>query len=517
MLLIDLAGPARHRRVVRRDHRRVAVRHRRPPGGRLRATAQVRQAEARKAEGIIEEEIQHFAVWLGSLEVLPTLAALRAHATEHRRAGRARERRQVGVRLAARPRARRGRRHAIVNRLLHDPTARMREMRDDRVHARMALVRDLFGLNVEEGTSGAQNDGLGAEAASPDREFDEQIAEVRSFQSGARARHPAPLIRIGTRASALALAQARWVAERVGVDAELVDRHDRGRPRRRRADRQVAVGVRARAGAARATRSTSPSTRPRMCRPSSPTGSSWSRSPHAPIRATRSAARRRWRRCRPARGSARAACAAPRSSGPYAMTSRSCRSAATSTRGCASSPPGECDALVLALAGLAAPGTGRRRRRRARRARTRRRPGCAGARRRGPARWPAGRLAADHRCRRDGVRDGRARARARARCIVRHPGRGHMPARWAMGAIELRGWAGLPDGSAWVSDRVCAERPGGLGQAVAERMLAAGAAELLHRRPSGRRGVTVYLVGAGPGDPGSADRAGARADRRRPT
>ena len=42
----------------------------------------VRQAEARKAEGIIEEEIQQFAAWLGSLEVLPTLAALRAHATE---------------------------------------------------------------------------------------------------------------------------------------------------------------------------------------------------------------------------------------------------------------------------------------------------------------------------------------------------------------------------------------------------------------------------------------------------
>ena len=38
----------------------------------------VRQAEARKAEGIIEEEIQHFATWLGSLEVLPTIAALRA-------------------------------------------------------------------------------------------------------------------------------------------------------------------------------------------------------------------------------------------------------------------------------------------------------------------------------------------------------------------------------------------------------------------------------------------------------
>src|SRR5947209_6219344 len=40
----------------------------------------VRLAEARRAEGIIEEEIQQFASWLGSLEVLPTLGALRAKA-----------------------------------------------------------------------------------------------------------------------------------------------------------------------------------------------------------------------------------------------------------------------------------------------------------------------------------------------------------------------------------------------------------------------------------------------------
>jgi glutamyl-tRNA reductase len=40
--------------------------------------------------------------------------------------------------------------HAIVNRLLHAPTARMKELRDDRVHQRMALVRDLFGLAAPE-------------------------------------------------------------------------------------------------------------------------------------------------------------------------------------------------------------------------------------------------------------------------------------------------------------------------------------------------------------------------------
>ena len=115
----------------------------------------VRQAEARRAEGIIEEEIQQFAAWLGSLEVLPTLAALRTRAAEiaeqvvAENAGKwetASPRDLERVDAMAR---------AIVNRLLHEPTLQMKEMRDDRVHARMALVRELFGLSVEEGALGA--------------------------------------------------------------------------------------------------------------------------------------------------------------------------------------------------------------------------------------------------------------------------------------------------------------------------------------------------------------------------
>ncbi len=113
-------------------------------------TRRVRQGEARKAEGIVEEEIQSFATWLGSLEVLPTLAALRTHATQiaeqvvsenegHWES--ASERDLERVEAIAR---------AIINRLLHHPTARIKELRDDRVHARMALVRDLFGLTVDD-------------------------------------------------------------------------------------------------------------------------------------------------------------------------------------------------------------------------------------------------------------------------------------------------------------------------------------------------------------------------------
>ncbi len=48
----------------------------------------------------------------------------------------------------------------------------------------------------------------------------------------------------------------------------------------------------------------------------------------------------------------------------------------------------------------------------------------------------------------------------------------------ADGALELTAWVGRPDGSAWVNDRLRGT-PEGLGALVASRLLAAGAAELL--------------------------------------
>jgi glutamyl-tRNA reductase len=133
----------------------------------------VRQAEARKAEGIIEEEIQHFASWLGQLEVLPTLTALRTRATDiaeqvvAENAGKwdsLSERDLERVDAMAR---------AIVNRLLHGPTARLKELQDDRVHARMAMIRDLFGLEGLEVEGGSA-----ASAGEPEQE----LAEVRKLR-----------------------------------------------------------------------------------------------------------------------------------------------------------------------------------------------------------------------------------------------------------------------------------------------------------------------------------------------
>ena len=65
----------------------------------------------------------------------------------------------------------------------------------------------------------------------------------------------------------------------------------------------------------------------------------------------------------------------------------------------------------------------------------------------------------------------------------------------------IRGFVGLPDGSAWVADEVAGED----GEELARRMLAAGAGERARarrRRSAVGGGANVFLVGAGPGDPG---------------
>ncbi|HEX5192402.1 MAG TPA: glutamyl-tRNA reductase [Solirubrobacteraceae bacterium] len=146
----------------------------------LQAVAQrnrrVRQAEATRAEGIIEEEIQHFAAWLGSLEVLPTVAAMRALAARIA-ADVVAENEGKWETMSDRDRARiEAVARTVVNRLLHEPTLRMREMRDDRVHARMALVRELFGLDADADSEAAAPDAA-AEAAT---DSVEELARRRS-------------------------------------------------------------------------------------------------------------------------------------------------------------------------------------------------------------------------------------------------------------------------------------------------------------------------------------------------
>jgi glutamyl-tRNA reductase len=109
-----------------------------------------REGELPRAEEIVEEEIHRFARWLGQLDTLPTVSALREHGNEiveqvlAENAGRwesASPRDLARIEAVAR---------AVMSRLLHEPTIRLRSLSEQRGHASLELVRELFGLREDE-------------------------------------------------------------------------------------------------------------------------------------------------------------------------------------------------------------------------------------------------------------------------------------------------------------------------------------------------------------------------------
>jgi glutamyl-tRNA reductase len=115
-----------------------------------------RAQETPRALEIVEEEIQRFARWLGQLDALPTVSALRAHGDDivqqvlAENSGRwesASERDLARVDAIAR---------AVMSRLLHEPTIRLRSLSEDRGHASLELVRELFGLRKDDGVAAGQ-------------------------------------------------------------------------------------------------------------------------------------------------------------------------------------------------------------------------------------------------------------------------------------------------------------------------------------------------------------------------
>jgi glutamyl-tRNA reductase len=106
-------------------------------------------ADVAAAEQIVADEVEAFLVWLRSSDVAPTVAALRARAEEvvtvelgrlaQRRPELTEEQHAEIARMV----------HRVVQRLLHSPTVRVRELagRPDGIAA-AALLRELFDLDV---------------------------------------------------------------------------------------------------------------------------------------------------------------------------------------------------------------------------------------------------------------------------------------------------------------------------------------------------------------------------------
>jgi glutamyl-tRNA reductase len=108
-----------------------------------------REAEARRAELIIEAELDRFERWLAALEVVPTITALRERGEEIvRRVLAENENRWEGLSEADRARVEAMAR-AVASRLLHEPTVRMRRSAgDEDAYAHVSALRELFGLDV---------------------------------------------------------------------------------------------------------------------------------------------------------------------------------------------------------------------------------------------------------------------------------------------------------------------------------------------------------------------------------
>jgi glutamyl-tRNA reductase len=126
-----------------------------------------REAEARRAGGIIDAELSRFERWLGAQEVMPTVTGLRERADAivsqvlaenatrwESLSATDRER----VEMLAR---------AIANRLLHEPTVRLKGAADrEDAYLQVSALRELFGLDAdtEPGIESAE----GADVASLD-------------------------------------------------------------------------------------------------------------------------------------------------------------------------------------------------------------------------------------------------------------------------------------------------------------------------------------------------------------
>jgi glutamyl-tRNA reductase len=105
-----------------------------------------RSADIPAAERIIDEELARFATWLGQLDVRPTIAAL--HARGEGIVERVLEENEgrwesASARDLARVEALT---RAVVARLLHEPTIRLRSLDAERVHGSVELLRDIFAL-----------------------------------------------------------------------------------------------------------------------------------------------------------------------------------------------------------------------------------------------------------------------------------------------------------------------------------------------------------------------------------
>jgi glutamyl-tRNA reductase len=129
--------------------------------GVVESNLEERMREARHAETIVEEEMAAFAAWLEGMEVVPTIAAMRARAEEIRQQELGKALKRLSGLSEKELKTVEALTSSIVNKMLHDPTSRLREAAADKDgYELVEATRQLYGLDEPEKASGGLLKGL---------------------------------------------------------------------------------------------------------------------------------------------------------------------------------------------------------------------------------------------------------------------------------------------------------------------------------------------------------------------
>lgn len=110
------------------------------------ANLRERKKESAAAEAIVEQEVRDFLDWRRSLEVVPLVVELRRRADEIRKHEIEKARARLGPLTPDQEKALEAATSAIVNKLLHAPTVRLKELAGNGHAEHVGLVRRLFDL-----------------------------------------------------------------------------------------------------------------------------------------------------------------------------------------------------------------------------------------------------------------------------------------------------------------------------------------------------------------------------------
>jgi glutamyl-tRNA reductase len=149
LVLLDLAVPRDIEPAVR-DCPGIALHDMDDLQQAVARNMSVREAEAEQARVLLREELRRFLQWLESLDVVPTISALRRHGEGIvDQVLRENESRWESLSPADRERVEVLAR-AVVSRLLHEPTVRLKgSVGDEESYRYVHALRELFGLEAE--------------------------------------------------------------------------------------------------------------------------------------------------------------------------------------------------------------------------------------------------------------------------------------------------------------------------------------------------------------------------------